>query len=73
MDEDDRAKRLRHWAPPIYGRVAISISRMSIRAGLLVDLGVDADDAIVRVRSARPGAIETPEQEAFVRRYGRRS
>ena len=33
-----------------------------IAARLLVELGVDANEAIARVRTARPGAIETAEQ-----------
>jgi ADP-ribosyl-[dinitrogen reductase] hydrolase len=39
-----------------------------IAARLLVELGVDAETAITRVRKARPGAIETSAQEAVVRR-----
>lgn len=39
-----------------------------IAARLLVELGVDAEEAIGRVRAARPGAIETAAQEAHVRR-----
>lgn len=38
-----------------------------IAARLLVELGVAPDTAIARVRQARPGAIETEAQEAFVR------
>ncbi len=40
----------------------------TIAAQLLVELGVPAEEAIVRVREARPGTIETGEQEAYVRR-----
>jgi len=39
----------------------------TIAARLLVELGLPPGEAIARVRSARPGAIETPEQEAHVR------
>jgi len=39
----------------------------TIAARLLVELGVDPDKAIAEVRTARPGAIETREQERFVR------
>ncbi len=40
----------------------------TIAARLLVELGgLPPDEAIARVRGARPGAIETPEQEAHVR------
>ncbi|WP_296167493.1 ADP-ribosylglycohydrolase family protein [uncultured Brevundimonas sp.] len=39
-----------------------------IAARLLVELGIDAETAITRVRQARPGAIETSAQEAVVRR-----
>ena len=38
-------------------------------ATLLVASGLTADDAIRRVRAARPGTIETPAQEAFVRQF----
>lgn len=43
------------------GRAGLTAAR------LLVELGVPADEAISRVRRARPGAIETAAQEAFVR------
>lgn len=39
-----------------------------IAARLLVELGISAEEAIARVRRARPGAIETKAQEAHVRR-----
>jgi ADP-ribosyl-[dinitrogen reductase] hydrolase len=38
-----------------------------IAARLLVELGVDAEDAIALVRKVRPGAIETAAQERHVR------
>jgi protein-tyrosine phosphatase len=38
-----------------------------VAARLLVEFGVDAETAIARVRAARPGAIETWEQEQWVR------
>jgi ADP-ribosyl-[dinitrogen reductase] hydrolase len=38
----------------------------TIAARLLVELGADPEDAIQRVRVARPGAIETVEQERHV-------
>lgn len=38
-----------------------------IAARLLVELGVDPEDAIKRVRQERPEAIETPPQEDYVR------
>lgn len=41
----------------------------TIAARLLVEMGADADDAIALVRDKRdPKAIETPEQEAWVRK-----
>ncbi|MGZ8246266.1 ADP-ribosylglycohydrolase family protein, partial [Methylomagnum sp.] len=39
----------------------------TIAARLLVELGVDAGEAVARVRRVRPGAIETMAQEAHVR------
>jgi ADP-ribosyl-[dinitrogen reductase] hydrolase len=41
----------------------------TIAALLLIDHGVGNEEAIVQVRQARKGAIETDEQEAFVRSY----
>jgi ADP-ribosyl-[dinitrogen reductase] hydrolase len=38
-----------------------------IAARLLVELGMDPAEAIAHVRAVRPGAIETREQERFVR------
>jgi protein-tyrosine phosphatase len=40
----------------------------TVAACLLVEQGVAAGDAMARVRTSRPGAIETLAQEAFVRR-----
>ncbi|MFC7694897.1 tyrosine-protein phosphatase [Paeniroseomonas aquatica] len=37
----------------------------TIAARLLAELGVPAADAVRRIRKTRPGAIETPEQEAY--------
>jgi ADP-ribosyl-[dinitrogen reductase] hydrolase len=42
----------------------------TVAARLLVELGAGPDDAIRRVRAARPGAIETPAQERYVRGLG---
>lgn len=39
----------------------------TVAARLMVELGHDPDAAIAAVRTARPGAIETPEQERHVR------
>lgn len=39
-----------------------------VAARLLIELGENAESAIGRVRTARSGAIETPGQEAYVRR-----
>jgi len=41
----------------------------TVAALLLIDHGVESEQAIVQVRQARRGAIETSEQEAFVRSY----
>jgi len=38
-----------------------------IAARLLVEFGESAESAIARVRHARPGSIETPRQEEYVR------
>lgn len=40
----------------------------TVGAKLLIEAGMSPDVAIERVRSARPGAIETPQQEHYVRR-----
>ena len=37
-----------------------------IAAKLLTIFGISPDEAILKVREARPGAIETPEQETYV-------
>ena len=43
-----------------------------IAARLLCESGVDAEEAIARIRAARPGAIETWEQEQWARSGPRR-
>jgi predicted protein tyrosine phosphatase len=43
-----------------YGRTGM------VAARLLIEFGVEPEEAIARVRSARPGAIEMPQQEAWV-------
>ena len=40
----------------------------TVAARLLVELGLDPEEAIRRVRRARPGSIETQAQEDYVRR-----
>lgn len=40
----------------------------TITARLLIELGTETDEAISRVRTARPGAIQSVIQEAYVRR-----
>ena len=42
----------------------------TIAARLLVELGIDPDEAIDRVRLARPGAIETKAQEEYIKKKG---
>jgi ADP-ribosyl-[dinitrogen reductase] hydrolase len=44
----------------------------TIAAMLLVEFGVDAEEAIGAVRAARPGAIENEAQENYVRGLGRK-
>lgn len=43
----------------------------TLLACYLVGRGLTADEAIARVRAARPGAIETPDQEETVRMWER--
>lgn len=38
-----------------------------VAARLLIELGLSPDHAIAQVRAVRPGAIETPEQERYVK------
>ena len=42
----------------------------TVAARLLVESGIDPEDAITRVRQSRPGAIETKAQEQYVRQKG---
>lgn len=68
------APRLRAaWAAG--GRVVVHCAAGLGRSGtvaacLLLRAGLPADAAIAAVRAARPGAIETPAQEAFIRAGG---
>ena len=41
----------------------------TIAALLLIEFGLPNDQAIIKVRIARPGAIDIAEQEEYVRRY----
>jgi len=41
----------------------------TVAALILKEFGVATDDAIRQVRSVRPGAIQSPEQEAYVKDY----
>ena len=45
----------------------------TVAALLLIDRGLPAAEAMERVRAARPGAIETASQEAFLLDYASRS
>lgn len=54
------------------GRIAIHCKDGKTRAGLvaarlLVESGCETQDAINRVRAARQGALDNPEQEAYIR------
>ncbi|MBM3583755.1 MAG: hypothetical protein FJX36_04770 [Alphaproteobacteria bacterium] len=54
----------------LFVHCAAGLGRTGTMAAVaLVAHGMTAADAIARVRAARPGAIETPEQEAAVRTY----
>jgi ADP-ribosyl-[dinitrogen reductase] hydrolase len=44
----------------------------TIAARLLIEVGMEPGTAIAKARKVRPGAIETPEQERFVREIPRR-
>jgi hypothetical protein len=44
-----------------------------VAARLLVELGVEPEQAIANVRAARAGAIQVPEQEAYLRRLRNRT
>ena len=51
---------------------AAGLGRTGTVAAMLLALqGVPRDEAMVRVRQVRPGAIETPAQEAFIREFSR--
>jgi len=39
----------------------------TVAARLLIEVGMEPETAIAKVRKVRPGAIETSEQEQFVR------
>ena len=41
----------------------------TVAAVMLIELGMAAENAVAIVRAARPGAIETSEQESYVRQY----
>lgn len=41
----------------------------TVAACLCIGAGLDAEAAIARVRRTRPGSLETPAQEEFVRRF----
>lgn len=47
------------------GRAGTVASMLLLQSGA----ATDAEDAMSKVRVARPGAIETPEQEAFIRAW----
>jgi len=77
VDHDDFAAhalwQLHQWMRLGYG-AAIACRGGLGRSGLvaacmLADWGLSAEAAIAKVREVRPGAIETPQQEAFVERH----
>ncbi|MGN7839539.1 cyclin-dependent kinase inhibitor 3 family protein [Stenotrophomonas sp. 22385] len=50
------------------GRAGTVASMLLLQSGA----ATDSEDAMIKVRMARPGAIETPEQEAFIRAWASR-
>ena len=46
------------------------MSEGTLAAELLIAKGAGVEDAIAKVRAARPGAVETLEQKAYLRGVG---
>ena len=44
----------------------------TVASMLLIERGIDVEESISMVRKARPGTIQTFEQEEFLRKYSKR-
>jgi atypical dual specificity phosphatase len=69
----EKARFYRHEGKAIVVHCGAGIGRTgTLIACYLVDKGMDPGEAITKVREARPGSIETPDQERAVRALAER-